>query len=361
MSSVRKVTIRRISDKDHAMCPWMLDWREADGKRHRRFFDSRQKAILERETIFTRLNLPGGSPSTVFGLKAMIDAYLSQISDVSPTTSYIYRSNLMLYGHTCDWPDSQHWTAASLIRFRRARLESGKSPATINKEFRSLNAFFCWARDVAGIITENPIKRLTVRTRRLREEKRPMSLWTPEQFAQVLARLPDDEWRLFILLLVCGVGRRGVVTDLRVEDIDRQNHAIVVRETKTHKTKVAPLHPVVWTSLERYLTDRPRVSGRLFDHRVFHPNTWKHVTELAAVSHLTMHHLRTLMSNWLQGVGATEIDVSRILDHSSVEVVRRYYSQPDVDARRKIVEKLPLSPPKTTDKSVVPDLIRFDR
>jgi len=178
--------------------------------------------------------------------------------------------------------------------------------------------------------------------RRLREPRRVRPVWTVEQFQTVLQYCINEQWRLAVLLMLNGVARRRTIEAIRLDQIDLDAGTIHVRESKTGKERFAPLHPKVLTELCNYIAELPAGQSRLFT-QTFRPETWKRICRRAGVPHITMHHLRTVMSTWLQRAGVPVEAVAAVLDHCNPDITKRWYSQCSADAlRAEAVKRLPL-------------------
>jgi len=199
--SISKLDIRKYPD--HKACPWKVDWYESLGRRCRRFFRTRSEALVfqsqkQQELAIGSVTDRGGNVS----LSAAISAYLGQ-AVLARNTVYQYERILLEFGRICDCPDSGHWTSQFVLRYINKRLDPDHaSPATINKELRTLKAFFNWAKSQAGLIEKSPFELLPIHKRTLKEYRSDPVTWTPEEFRRVLATLPTEEWRVFALLLV---------------------------------------------------------------------------------------------------------------------------------------------------------------
>ena len=97
---------------------------------------------------------------------------------------------------------------------------------------------------------------------------------SPVEMARILAtarRLPALNYNplraqiiraAFILLFCCGL-RRSELLRLRLRHYDRRERALLIEETKFHKSRVVPLHATVARELERFLACWPSHGQRL--------------------------------------------------------------------------------------------------
>ena len=353
--SIRKINLRKYPQYKNK--PWRVEWREG-GKRKRRFHATQEDAMLDHAQQHARLNteLRAKSGMVVPYLDA-IESYLSQL-DNAENTRYQYKKILYSFGMVCDWPDSDHWTASLIRRYTSYRKnECERSIATVNKELRTLAAFFNWAVRPGRLIAASPFADLPSRHRQLRFSRPDPATWTPEQFAKVLEVCLSEEWRIFAELLVNGVGRHQDVAHLQVGQVDFQSGGIRLVETKTGKPKFAPIHSATMARLQEYVRSLGRSSGPLFSQHVFHPKTWRGFCEKAQVPYVRMHHLRICMSNWLQDQMIPAETVSRILNHSTPQTTLQWYTTRRIaDARFTAVNHLPLPDQNRPEQDDPPDM-----
>ena len=137
-------------------------------------------------------------------------------------------------------------TVGDLQSYRRAELESGKSPRTCNLLMTILGAALNAARR-QGLIVSNPAEALES----LFEEKVERDVFTPPQLAAILAAA-EGEWKGMLILGFFTGARLLDVALMRwncVDLVDRMISYIPRKTAKTGKLVTIPLHP----DLENYL------------------------------------------------------------------------------------------------------------
>ena len=132
------------------------------------------------------------------------------------------------------------------------------SPSTRRHRLSALRTFYAWAQ-VEGHAKHDP----TVGVRAPKSPRRvPRSLSAAVCRRTVLACATPRERVIVSLMLTDGLRAKEVAT-LELADIDLNERVLVVRHGKGEHQRVLPLSDEACTAIERYLSVRGRVAGRL--------------------------------------------------------------------------------------------------
>ncbi len=231
-----------------------------------------------------------------------------------------------------------HQVTRSLIADERRRLSrSGKAPATVNRYVAALSHALSTAANVWAWLDENPVSRLKAlpeppgRDRWLQDDER----------VRLLAACKESrEERLHALVSValCTGMRQGEILGLRWRDIDLHrglagglDHGLAT----IHKTKNGEVRsvPLVGPGLI-LLRERSRVrridSDYVFVGRrsngvpCFPRDAWVGAVAAAGLEDLRFHDLRHSAASYLAMNGATLIEISAVLGHKTMQMVKRY-------------------------------------
>lgn len=128
-------------------------------------------------------------------------------------------------------------------------VELGRELAPRSKQhYRSLfHTLFTWLQD-EGFRADNPAARLP-RTRVPRVEADPV---TTEQFAELLTSGIYARTRLYVLLFAYQGFRPVEIAAVSSDSIDWDRQRIRTDEAKGGVTVWRPIHPIVWTELQKY-------------------------------------------------------------------------------------------------------------
>lgn len=142
-----------------------------------------------------------------------------------------------------------HITIPLVESYRKAEIERGLAPESVNRTLRALKAILNEA--VAyGILSENPMAKIQCSAKL--EEKRPRVLSQTEERA-LLAQLVGSRAKLrplVVMALYCGL-RRGEMLGLGWRDIDFTNKIITIRRemSKSRKSRTVPMNDLVCATL----------------------------------------------------------------------------------------------------------------
>jgi len=201
------------------------------------------------------------------------------------------------------------------------------------------------------MIAWNPVEAVD----RLREEPRPMKIWSSQEAARFIAHATGD--RLFpAVFLVMATGlRRGEVLGLDWSDIDHGRvhvqrsvgtvrRELTVKTTKTRQgTRIVTLADDVLQVLEQHRRrqdaerkaagDAWQPTDRVFTTQIGGPLTpmmlthaWNRMQEMAGVRHVRLHDLRHLHASLLVREGLDVRTVADRIGHSDPAFTLRVYS-----------------------------------
>jgi integrase len=126
-------------------------------------------------------------------------------------------------------------TVEHVERFLLKLAEEGLSPATRNRYQVFLSRLFQRAESY-GYATDNP----AAKVKRLREEEHPVPALSVEQQNQLIAAGPA-KIRDYVLLSLDTGCRQGELLRLEWRDVDLERREILVRKSKSGKTRTVPL------------------------------------------------------------------------------------------------------------------------
>jgi integrase len=167
---------------------------------------------------------------------------------------------------------------------------------------------------------------------------------TEQQLARVIRALDTDDRRLAIWLALTTGLDRGVIRELRPDQIDREAGVIRLRRPKTGKLLAIPIHrsllAQVLARCDRTPPSRPLLAGVSRQSRS--DDWWARATAAAGVPELQIRHLRAVAASRLQRLGqATLPDARELLGHASVETTAAHYHAPAPQVRQAL-DRLPL-------------------
>ena len=182
-----------------------------------------------------------------------------------------------------------------------------------------MSTIFEWA---GKKVAENPvraIKELPEHNQRVR--------WLKEDEEKVLRatilKLPKGEQRWMVVEVARNTGlRQTELKNLRWQDIDRVNGAIVLQKTKAGRTRHVPMNATVADVIDRISKSRGASAYVFQGARRF--KWFKSAVEVAGIADFRWHDLRHDFASKLRMAGEDIANISDLLGHASIAQTMRY-------------------------------------
>ncbi|HUW99135.1 MAG TPA: site-specific integrase [Acidiferrobacter sp.] len=203
--------------------------------------------------------------------------------------------------------------------WRDARLKE-VSPATVGREMNILGHVFETARKEWGLQIANPIRDIrrppapNARTRRLVNDELPHLLSAALTYGGEIG--PIITWAIETAM------RRGEITAMRWEHVDRMARVLLIPETKNGTPRRVPLS----TAALRVLDTLPTQSGgRVWSLRPESiSQAFERVCVVSGIEGLTFHDLRHEATSRLFEKGLNPMEVAAITGHKTLQMLKRY-------------------------------------
>lgn len=265
-----------------------------------------------------------------------------QVMGCTSATLGYYRETLGRFARSL--PALEDCTTPALSGYLTCLREGGLSPITLHKHFRAIRAFFGWAA-TSGILTENPMRGLTMRVPRM------LPRVPEDEHVRLLLAAADPESfegrrnRALVALLADSGLRIGEALRLRIEDLNFSSRTVNVRGGKGQKDSVGFFGAEAAVYLRAWLAKRRDAAPEDF---LFVDRDGRSLTRNAAAK--TLHRLgrkaglpRLVGPHALRHYAATSILkqtgdlelVRQVLRHESLAMALRYahLTKPDVSAK----------------------------
>ncbi len=249
---------------------------------------------------------------------------------------------------------------AIVMDFRAKRLDSGLSPATVNKDLRQIKSALSYAVD-AGLLRTNPLLRW--RSLMLREPEKQPRVIEKDEFERLLAACENPGFRALLLVGYCQGLRRQELVNLRWSAVDLERdilHVVNIAKdgefTKNRKNRSIPMHPDAQAVLSELYKQVPKVvrDGQIAPRSIY-AFTWpdgtpfradwatcefRRLMKKAGLAHCTLHDLRRSFSTLAQRAGVDKYTVKDLGGWSVVSVVERHYTGDVSEALRKAMQTI---------------------
>ena len=233
------------------------------------------------------------------------------------------------------------------------RSDNGKkiSITTINNYIRNIKVFFNYLED-DNIIRDNPMRRIK-QLRNVQEKKEPL---TREEIRTMFKTFDISTFHGYrdsvITKLLLSTGARiGETLSLDIKDVDLNNNTVIFRDTKNKKEKISYLNNKLSNELKKWV----RYKERYMDTDILFPTNRKNnmsvsgfeknlrnVGKDAGIENLHPHRLRyTFAVEFLKNGGNIYV-LSKLFDHSSVQVTEIYLNMDRDDIRREYMKHNPV-------------------
>ena len=218
------------------------------------------------------------------------------------------------------------FTMAHIDAYKRARLDGGTAPGTVNFELTVLQAVFSWARAAGHFIPELKWKRLPVR------KNDRVKFWTSEQLALILSTCRVEAPDLLpMLVFLANTGcRKGesVAADWSWVDFDASLVRITPNDSwqpKSGKARDVPLSDALRATLSGPRKHKTIVFPNRDDarHVRFPTETFDRVLKVANLTgnpHMFRH---TFASHFLMAIPDLQL-LGKILGHTTTRVTEIY-------------------------------------
>lgn len=278
--------------------------------------EARKRTVGELIDKYTEVLLPhrGRDRKTVEGeltwWKKQLGSYF--LVDVTPQMVADYRDRLGKENINADNPKKP-------ARYR--------GPATVHRYLATLSVCFTYAVQELGWTEENPV--LKVRKPSLPEGR--VRFLTDGEREKLLTACKESKTCLYtVVVLALSTGARmSEILSLQWDDIDFKRRIMRLEQTKNGDKRAVPLSKHAF----KLIQDLTKV--RRIDSNFLFPRTdgkkpfeikkhWKKAVEKAGLTDFRFHDLRHTAASYLAMNGATLLEISNILGHKQMKMVKRY-------------------------------------
>jgi site-specific recombinase XerD len=248
----------------------------------------------------------------------------------SPLTVSTYRCDLnqfsrWLVGRMGHLPEPAAITRELVMQY--AVTLSGRAAATVCRKITVLSVFFGFLMDL-GELDSNPARRIPLP----KPASRIPNAISEDEAQQLIAAAESPFERAMLLLLLTAGLRRSEVGAIRLEDVDLENHALLVRG-KGAKQRMVPLMPQTAQAIHDYLAVRPEVNqphlflspqGQRLANDYLNRTLRRILARAGLAKRITPHMLRHTFATHLVRNGVDVRTVQELLGHADLETTANY-------------------------------------
>lgn len=239
---------------------------------------------------------------------------------------------------------------AYIYSFCNHFLNEDMKPTTLNHYLRDIRAFLYWTME------KNYIEKFAIKM--VKEQEVIKETYSDEEKLRLIARPANSasfvEWRTWAIVnwILATGNRASTVCSIRLGDINYRKREIIINKSKTNKALILPLSPALATVLTEYVRRWRAESG---DDAFLFPNIGDEELTVNALKHsiakynkdrevsiTSVHALRhTFAKDWIRNTGDV-FRLQKMLQHSTLEMTRRYVNMFSEDLKEGFEEYNPL-------------------
>lgn len=241
-------------------------------------------------------------------------------------------------------------TEEYVTKFSTHFLKEGMKPTTLNHYLRHVRAFLYWCMD-QKYMNSFKIKLVT--------EQAPIIETYTEQELLALLQCPSKndpftDWRSWIIInwILATGNRASTICNVQMRDINFSSDEITIRFTKNNNAMFLPMSPALKNALNEYIK---LWRGNAHPEAYLFPNVGeekltvnalklsiRRYNEFREVEKKSIHMFRhTFAKNWIRNKGDV-FRLQKLLDHSSLEITKKYVNLFSEDLKESFEEYSPL-------------------
>ena len=312
---------------------WLCDIQPGgrDGHRYRKVFTTKSRALAFERTLQAKVQ-----DDSAYQVPRKDERKLSDLVELwyKNTGSFLSsgkdtKQRLLSASIAMGSPSVAHFSVSCFIDYRSKRINSGISPATLNRELQTFKSMF---NDLqrSGNVSSN----LLLSVRLIRTHQPKMQFLSEEQITQLMQSLKASGCDAYLIALVClSTGARwGEAQSLTASDLSL--HRVHYHNTKSKKSRSVPISQTLHAQLLARLTqglfvDSYSTFSRYLEKLAFNLPSGErtHVLRHTFASHFMMN-------------GGNILTLQKVLGHSSLEMTMRY-AHLSPDYLNEVLEKNP--------------------
>ena len=298
---------------------------------------------MESAQVNHHYGLPRAAPR-----HRLSDAIKRYCGDVLPTKSRDARQRQ--YYQLKRWQDLlgnvflDEVTPGSIARARDELIRESLAPATVVRYLAALSHLYTVASNEWEWLDHHPVRRV----RRPKQPRGRVRFLTKDELSSLLRVCQrSDQPHLYpIVVLAVSTGmRKGEILGLRWQDIDLARYRITLDQTKNGERRSVPLVGLARAVISDHCKARRDDTALLFSSKskpgvpVDFGKPWTRAVETVALEDFRFHDLRHTCASYLAMSGATLAEISEILGHKTLAMVKRYAHLSDSHTT-KVVERM---------------------
>ena len=297
-------------------------------------FDKRADAVhwaADMEQSMRLGKLDAVEAATMHTGHEMIERYLRDVMPYKSTKA----STIARQTAQCRWWLSKigDYRLVNITHFviadcRDSLQQRGLKAATVNHYLAALSHVFAVAKKDWGWVQANPVQEVT----KLSYPPNRVRYLASDELRRLLHACKQEKAKPLhdiVMLALCTGARKSELLGIKLEDIDLSRERITIHHTKNHESRTLHLSEESLGLVATLLSAAKRNQVYLFEYRLRHvPVTidveWRRARARARIKDFRFHDLRHTFASYMAMDGASIMDISEVLGHKKLEMVKRY-------------------------------------
>lgn len=269
------------------------------------------------------------------------------LSDITPVLLAEYRDKLLKEPYTKfkrakkKTEDKKREEAKKQEEEKKER-EYLRSNATVNRYMAALSTALTTATNEWGWLEENPMFKVKKKVEP-RGRVRYLTVKEKERLLEACQNCSNKNLYIVVVLALTTGARLSEIMHLKWENVDLKRKMIYFLDTKNDDRRSVPLSKKALELLNehskvRKINTKYVFSGKKDNKPVELKRRWEKAVEDAGLKDFRFHDLRHTAASYLAMNGATLMDLSHILGHKTLQMVKRYSHLTDQHTA-KLIEK----------------------
>ena len=332
---------------------YYIEWQDPRTGKFRTESSGTDKAYARQKAADRRKELLSGLYKEIIAITwaDFVQEHLQRIeATLSAGSHKQHEVALCHFGRLCQPKNLTVIDFTMLEKYQLTRIADDVSPATINKELRTLQS-----------ILERAVKRGYLKVNPFKGNRKALWLCEPEkdvivlktgEFETLLNACPDEQWEGVCIIAYYAGLRCGEILALRWDDVDMKTEILHVRNTESHLTKSRkirhiPMSGEVIQALKQLQIHRFKNRNNVFSESMIH-NVRRGFGGLVVKAGLTkengkpkysLHNLRKSFGTNQANSGTSPKVLQKLMGHSNIQTTMSYYINADIEEMRKAVNR----------------------
>lgn len=268
------------------------------------------------------------SVSNRLTLNDIINRYLSEELPKRRSDHQKYKTQLSWWGQNLGFIYLKDLKPSVIVEYQnKLQIDLKISNSTVNRYTAALSIVLSIATREWEFISENPVLKI----KRRKEPKGRVRFLTDQERIKLIKACKESPSKYLypIVILALSTGARSAeIRSLKWENIDFDRKLIYIIETKNGESRSIPMSTTVHKLLITLQLNKSNNTylfpGEKGNYPVSIRRSWDNSLERAGIGNFRFHDLRHTAASYLAMNGATLIELSHILGHKTLQMVKRY-------------------------------------